>query len=277
MPAAIALEWEVGKCPPLCRAVSRTCGFARAAKDGRSAATINQNLPMDATTRKIEAARAALGYVEDGMRLGIGTGSTAEEFVKLLAEKVADGLRVTGVPTSERTARLCMELGVKLSSLDETPALDLAIDGADEVDPVLDLIKGGGGALLREKIVASAAKRLIVIADASKKVDALGAFPLPIEVNRFGLETTRLAVRAAAERLDLDGEIKLRGGRDEPFVTDGGHLILDASFGRIHDSRALSAALVAIPGVVEHGLFLGLTTIAIIAGEDGIEVMRSAA
>lgn len=246
------------------------------AKDGRSAATINQNLLMDATNRKIEAARAALAHVEDGMRLGIGTGSTAEEFVKLLAEKVADGLTVTGVPTSERTARLCMELGVKLSSLDETPVLDLAIDGADEVDPSLDLIKGGGGALLREKIVACAAKRLIIIADASKKVDCLGAFALPIEVNRFGLEATQLAVRAATERLGLSGELILRSGRDEPFVTDGGHLILDASFGRIPDSRALAAALVAIPGVVEHGLFLGLTTIAIIAGEDGIETMQSA-
>ncbi len=252
------------------------CGFARVAKDDRSAATINQNLLMDATNRKIEASRAALAYVEDGMRLGIGTGSTAEEFVKLLAEKVADGLKVTGVPTSERTARLCMELGIKLSSLEETPVLDLAIDGADEIDPALDLIKGGGGALLREKIVATAANRLIIIADNSKKVDCLGAFPLPIEVNRYGLEVTRLAILRAAETLGLQGELTLRSGRDESFVTDGGHLILDASFGRIPDSRALSAALVAIPGVVEHGLFLGLTTIAIIAGEDGIDVMQSA-
>ncbi|HEV7416114.1 ribose-5-phosphate isomerase RpiA [Tianweitania sediminis] len=231
---------------------------------------------MDATTRKIEAARAALAYVEDGMRLGIGTGSTAEEFVRLLAEKVADGLSVTGVPTSERTARLCLDLGVKISSLDELPELDLAIDGADEIDPALNLIKGGGGALLREKIVATASKKLIVIADESKKVECLGAFPLPIEVNRFGLASTRLAIEAAAARLGLTGSIDLRSSRDEPFVTDGGHMILDASFGRIPDSRALSTALFAIPGVVEHGLFLGLTTIAIVAGEGGIETLRPA-
>jgi len=211
------------------------------------------------------------------MRLGIGTGSTAEEFVKLLAERVSDGLTVTGVPTSERTARLCLELGIKLSSLEDMPVLDLAVDGADEIDPALNLIKGGGGALLREKIVACAASKLIIIADSSKKVDCLGAYPLPIEVNRYGLEVTRLAILRAVERLDLTCDLTLRSGRDEPFVTDGGHLILDASFGRIPDSRALAAALVAIPGVAEHGLFLDLTTFAIIAGEDGIETMRPAA
>jgi ribose 5-phosphate isomerase A len=231
---------------------------------------------MDPTTRKIEAARAALAHVEDGMRLGIGTGSTAEEFVKLLAEKVSDGLRVTGVPTSERTARMCLELGISISSLDELPELDLTVDGADEIDPALNLIKGGGGAMLREKIVACASQRMIVIADQSKKVETLGAFPLPIEVNRFGLEATKLAIRRAAERLGLAGELTLRSSRDEAFITDGGHLILDASFGRIPDSRALSTALFAIPGVVEHGLFLGLTTLAIVAGENGIETMRAA-
>lgn len=231
---------------------------------------------MDATTRKIEAARAALAYVEDGMKLGIGTGSTAEEFVRLLAEKVSEGMRITGVPTSERTARLCLDLGVKISSLEELPQLDLTIDGADEIDPALDLIKGGGGALLREKIVATASSKLIVIADASKKVDCLGAFPLPIEVNRFGLASTQIAIEEAAARLDLTGSISLRSSRGEPFVSDGGHLILDASFGRIPDSRALSAALHAIPGVVEHGLFMGLTTIAIVAGESGIETLRPA-
>jgi ribose 5-phosphate isomerase A len=230
---------------------------------------------MDATTRKIEAAQAALAHVENGMRLGIGTGSTAEEFVKLLGEKVSEGLQVTGVPTSERTARLCLELGISLSSLDELPELDLTIDGADEIDPRLDLIKGGGGALLREKIVASASRQLIIIADESKVVDTLGAFPLPIEVNRFGLQSTRRAIEAAARDLGLSCELDLRSARDEPFVTDGGHLILNASFGRIPDSRALSTALFAIPGVVEHGLFLGLTTLAIVAGASGIRTMSS--
>ena len=145
---------------------------------------------MDARTLKIEAARVALTHVEDGMRLGIGTGSTAEEFVRLLAERVAAGLNVIGVPTSERTAALCRELGVPLATLDELPELDLTVDGADEVDAHLTLIKGGGGALLREKIVAAASARMIVIADESKVVDVLGRFPLPIEVNPFGVGAT---------------------------------------------------------------------------------------
>ncbi len=231
---------------------------------------------MDAKALKIEAARAALGYVETGMRLGIGTGSTAEEFVRLLAEKVASGMKVIGVPTSERTAALCMELGVPLATLDELPELDLTIDGADEVDPALSLIKGGGGALLREKIVAAASARMIVIADHSKLVDALGRFPLPIEVNRFGLKATELAIVRAAAKLGLEGEVTLRMTKGEAFVTDGGHLILDASFGRIPDTRALSEALHAIPGVVEHGLFLGLATVVILAGVDGIQTLHAA-
>jgi ribose 5-phosphate isomerase A len=231
---------------------------------------------MDAKALKIEAARAALGYVETGMRLGIGTGSTAEEFVRLLAEKVASGMKVVGVPTSERTAALCLELGVPLATLDELPELDLTIDGADEVDPALSLIKGGGGALLREKIVAAASARMIVIADHSKLVDALGRFPLPIEVNRFGLKATELAIVRAAAKLGLEGEVTLRMTKGEAFVTDGGHLILDASFGRIPDTRALSEALHAIPGVVEHGLFLGLATAVILAGVDGIQTLHAA-
>jgi len=232
--------------------------------------------PLDATILKIEAARAALGYVEDGMRLGIGSGSTAEELVKLLAERVAGGLKITGVPTSERTAALCQKLGVPLSSLDETPELDLTIDGADEIDHDLALIKGGGGALLREKIVAAASARMLVIADRSKLVETLGRFPLPIEVNRFGLESTRLAIGRAASALGLSGALTLRTRDAVPFVTDGGHFIVDASFGRIPDPRALSGALHAIPGVVEHGLFLGMASAAILAGPDGIEKLARA-
>lgn len=231
---------------------------------------------MDAKSLKIEAARAALGYVESGMRLGIGTGSTAEEFVRLLAEKVASGMRITGVPTSERTAALCRELGVPLATLDDMPELDLTVDGADEIDPSLSLIKGGGGALLREKIVAAASAGLVVISDASKLVDTLGRFPLPIEVNRFGLKATEIAIARAASKLGLAGPLTLRMTNGEPFVTDGGHLILDASFGRIPDTRALSEALHAIPGVVEHGLFLGLATAAIVASADGIETLHAA-
>lgn len=225
---------------------------------------------MDARTLKIKAAAEALTYVKDGMRLGIGTGSTAEEFVRLLAEKVAAGLDVIGVPTSERTAALCRELGVRLTTLEETPELDLTIDGADEIGPELALIKGGGGALLREKIVAAASAQMLVIADESKNVAVLGRFPLPIEVNRFGLAATQIAIEKAAAALDLSGSVTLRMTGGEAFVTDGGHLILDASFGRIPDTRALSNALHAIPGVVEHGLFLGLARVAILAGADGI-------
>lgn len=232
-------------------------------------------LTMDARTLKIEAARAALAHVEDGMRLGIGTGSTAEEFVRLLAERVAGGLKVIGVPTSQRTAALCAELGVTLTDLDSMPELDLTIDGADEVDPALNLVKGGGGALLREKIVAAASARMIVIADASKLVDNLGRFPLPIEVNRFGLKATGRAIGKAASALGLDGPISIRMKGDEAFVTDGGHLILDASFGLIRDPDRLSHALHAIPGVVEHGLFLGMAERVIVADPGGTKTLEA--
>ncbi|MDI6837337.1 MAG: ribose-5-phosphate isomerase RpiA [Rhizobiaceae bacterium] len=230
---------------------------------------------MDAREMKIKAAAAALEHVRDGMRLGIGTGSTAEEFVRLLAEKVSAGLRVEGVPTSERTARLCVELGVPLKSLDELPELDLTIDGADEVDGRLRLIKGGGGALLREKIVAAASQRMIVIADESKIVDTLGHFPLPIEINPFGQAATLIAIEKTASRLGLSGELKMRASGDGLFKTDGGHFIVDASFGRIPDAEALARELNSIPGVVEHGLFINLATLAIIAGPAGARVLEA--
>jgi ribose 5-phosphate isomerase A len=230
---------------------------------------------MDVREMKIKAAEAALAHVENGMRLGIGTGSTAEEFVRLLAEKVADGLRVEGVPTSERTARLCVELGVPLKSLDELPELDLTIDGADEVDPALRLVKGGGGALLREKIVAAASSRMIVIADDTKLVETLGRFPLPIEVNPFGLVSTRIAIERKAAKLGLTGGLVLRQSGDGNFTTDGGHYIIDASFGRIPDADALSSELNSIPGVVEHGLFLNMAALAIIAGPAGARTLQA--
>jgi len=230
---------------------------------------------MDARQMEIEAARAALAYVESGMRLGIGTGSTAEEVVRLLAEKVAAGLSIQGVPTSERTAKLCNELGVPLKSLDELPELDLTIDGADELDCELTLIKGGGGALLREKIVAASSARMIVIADQSKVVETLGAFPLPIEVNPFGLVSTRILIEKAASRLGLSGALNMRHAGDSLFVTDGGHFIVDASFGRIPDAEALSSELYSIPGVVEHGLFIHMATQAIIAGPAGARTLQA--
>jgi len=230
---------------------------------------------MDARQLKIEAARVALGHVRDGMRLGVGTGSTAEEFVRLLAVEVAAGMKVVGVPTSERTAVLCLELGVPLSTLDETPELDLTIDGADEIDGDLTLIKGGGGALLREKIVAAASASMIVIADQSKLVETLGAFPLPIEVNRFGLRATEQAIAAVAEKNGLPPRLAVRMSDGAPFITDGGHFIIDASFGRIPDPRALSTDLHAVPGVVEHGLFLDLAKAAVIAGVDGVRTVHA--
>jgi ribose 5-phosphate isomerase A len=221
--------------------------------------------------QRIRAAEAAVAEVRSGMKLGLGTGRTADHFVRLLAGKVRQGLDVAGVPTSERTARLAMAEGVPLTTLDADPVLDLTIDGADEIDPALRLIKGGGGALLREKIVASASRRMIVVADAGKLVAVLGAFPLPIEVVPFGLGATRRAVEQAASRLGLAGPVALRMAGDKPFVTDGGHFILDASFGRIPDPEALAGALVAIPGVVEHGLFLALASSAIIGRPDGVQ------
>jgi ribose 5-phosphate isomerase A len=227
-----------------------------------------------AANLKRDAARAALAHVENGMRLGIGTGSTAEEFVRLLADAVSSGLRVTGVSTSERTEALCKALGVPTATLDEMPELDLTIDGADEIDPRLNLIKGGGGALLREKIVAAASRRMLVIADAGKVVPVLGAFALPIEVNRFGLAATRIAIEKAVSAAGLSGEIGLRGG-ESPFVTDGGHFILDASFGRIPDPKRAEAALCSVPGVVETGLFTGLCTAALVASDKGVTLLTA--
>ncbi|WP_173931452.1 ribose-5-phosphate isomerase RpiA [Chelativorans sp. Marseille-P2723] len=234
-------------------------------------------METDPNILKSEAARAALDLVEDGMKLGIGTGSTAEAFVQLLAERVARGLKIVGVPTSERTAIVCGQNGVPLTTLDETPELDLTIDGADEIGPDLTLIKGGGGALLREKIVAAASQRMIVIADESKIVEALGRFPLPIEVNPFGLRATMMAIEKVAQNLGMSCKIALREAGGSPFVTDGGHLIVDASFGRIPEPRPLAVALNAIPGVVEHGLFVGLAGSAIVAGRSGVRTLDAKA
>ncbi len=219
---------------------------------------------------KRRAAEAALTYVEDGMRLGLGTGSTAAHFVRLLGQRVASGLRITGVPSSDATARLAHQAGVPLTTLDETPEPDLDVDGADEIGPGLALIKGGGGALLREKIVATASKRMIVIADASKQVPVLGAFALPIEVVAFGMTATRSAIERAAAGLGLSCPLTLRQGASGPYLTDSGNHILDASFGRIPDPEALADALANIPGIVEHGLFLGLAERALIASADGV-------
>jgi ribose 5-phosphate isomerase A len=233
--------------------------------------------PADAEKLKYAAAARAIEYVRPGMRLGLGTGSTAKHFVTLLGERVRGGLDVVAVPTSEATRADAERAGVPLATLDEEPALDLTVDGADEIAPDLTLIKGGGGALLREKIVAAASARMIVIADASKFVPVLGRFPLPVEVNRFGLESTRRAVEAAAAACGCPGAAQPRTIREgHAFVTDGGHLVLDAKLEGIPQPDALARALVAIPGVVEHGLFIGLADVAIIAGVDGVRIVERA-
>lgn len=209
------------------------------------------------------------------MKLGLGTGSTAKHFVDLLGERVKAGLEVICVPTSEATHAQAKSLGIPLTTLDETPALDLTVDGADEIDPQLSLIKGGGGALLREKIVASASARMIVISDPSKLVNPLGKFALPVEVTPFGYTATRLAVEKAISGLQKTGPLTLRKGKDgHPFVTDGGHWIIDAALGQIDDPQAMAHALSGIPGVMEHGLFVGLADMAIIGGPDGIKIIE---
>jgi len=224
---------------------------------------------------KRQAAARALEQVQDGMKLGLGTGSTAKHFVELLGEKVRAGLDVVGVPTSEATRAQAEQCGVRLTTLDEIDRLDLTVDGADEIDGALNLVKGGGGALLREKIVAAASDRMIVIADETKWVDALGRFPLPVEVIPFGLAATRRAMAGAFAESGVSGQMVLRKGEDgHVFVTDGGHWIIDAHLGRIEDAPRLADRLSLIPGVVEHGLFIGLAHMAVLAGAQGIRVVE---
>ncbi len=224
---------------------------------------------------KRQAAARALEEVRGGMKLGLGTGSTAKHFVELLGEKVRTGLDVVGVPTSEATRADAVRCGIPLTTLDDIDRLDLTVDGADEIDPLLNLIKGGGGALLREKIVAAASDRMIVIADDSKWVEALGRFPLPIEVIPFGLSATRRAIGEAFAECGNSGQMVVRSGKDgHVFVTDGGHWIVDAHLGRITDAPRLAGLLGAIPGVVEHGLFIGLAGMAVLAGSTGIRVVE---
>ncbi|MBU6371347.1 MAG: ribose-5-phosphate isomerase RpiA [Alphaproteobacteria bacterium] len=227
---------------------------------------------MSADEAKAAAARAALAEVKPGMRLGIGTGSTAAHFVRLLGAEVRAGLDVAGAPTSEATRRLMETHGVPLLDIDAVDDLDLAVDGADEADSRLTLIKGGGGALLREKIVAAAARRFVVIADASKHVARLGAFPLPVEVTPFAVgQTTRKVARALRETGCAADAVSLRmaGPAGKPFVTDGANYILDCAARVIPDAAALAAALKRIPGVVEDGLFIGMAQRLILGRADG--------
>jgi ribose 5-phosphate isomerase A len=230
---------------------------------------------MNVEAYKRAAAVRAVEFVRPGMRLGLGTGSTAQYFVELLGERVRTGFDVIAVPTSEATRAAAERLGIALTTLDETPELDLTVDGADEIAPDLTLIKGGGGALLREKIVASASATMVVIADSSKLVATLGRFPLPIEILPFGATATCRAVEAAAADCGCPGPALLRKKPDgRAFVTDSGHWLLDAQLRQIADPKALARRLCAVPGVMEHGLFIGIARTAIVAGPDGVRVIE---
>jgi ribose 5-phosphate isomerase A len=211
---------------------------------------------------KQEAARRSLAFVKDGYVVGLGSGSTASYAIRFLGERVSEGLRILGIPTSIQSRDLAAGLGIPLTSLEEYPRIDVTIDGADEINTALDLIKGGGGALLREKIVASASRRVVIIADSTKQVPVLGKFPLPVEVVSFAEALLIKRITALGASVDLRRD---RTGR--PFVTDEGHHILDCRFGTIPDPPLLAGTLERMPGVVEHGLFLGLADIALI-GKD---------
>lgn len=219
---------------------------------------------------KEAAARASLQYVKDGQVVGLGTGSTAAYFIRLLAERVKQGLRIRGIPTSDRSRDLALSLGIPLTTLDECQDIAVTVDGADEVDPQLRLIKGGGGALLREKIVASATRQLVIVADATKRVPILGKFPLPVEVIKFAqaLVSKRIAALGAAVRLR-------RAADGSPYLTDENNHILDCSFGKIPDADGLARRLSDMPGVVEHGLFIGMASTVILAsGSEIVELHR---
>jgi ribose 5-phosphate isomerase A len=220
---------------------------------------------------KEAAARASLGFVRDGNIVGLGTGSTAAYAVRFLGERVHAGLKIRGIPTSVHTKDLATSLGIPLTTLDEFQQIDVTIDGADEFDPQLNLIKGGGGALLREKIIASASRQLVIIADSSKQVAMLGKFPLPVEVIPFAQPLVAKKIAA------LGATLKVRQDKNgKPFATDEGHCILDCNFGQIPDPPALARELKAMPGVVEHGLFIDLATVVLMAkGENVTEFRRN--
>src|SRR5579863_3189613 len=209
---------------------------------------------------KEAAARASLRFIKDGQIVGIGTGSTAAFFIQLLGELVKNGLRIRGIPTSDRSGRQAASLGIPLTTLDECPEIDVTVDGADEVDPELRLIKGGGGALLREKIVASATKHYVIVADATKRVPVLGRFPLPVEVIKFARAVVAKKIAA------LGADVSLRQGADgKAYLTDENNYILDCRFGQIPDADGLARCLSDIPGVVEHGLFIGMASVVLVA------------
>jgi len=220
---------------------------------------------------KEAAAKAAMQFVHDGMVLGLGTGSTALFAIRMLGERVKDGLRIAGIATSTGSEKLAAEANIPLTDFDHTQTIDVTIDGADEFDPKLNLIKGGGGALLREKIVASASRQVVIIADSSKQVATLGKFPLPVEV--IGFAQALIARKISA----LGATVKLRQGADgKAYITDEGHHILDCSFGSIADPVGLARQLSAMPGIVEHGLFIGMAGVILVSKDGAVEELRRA-
>lgn len=225
---------------------------------------------MSTDYEKQLAAEGSLQFVNDGDVVGLGTGSTATIAIQLLGAKVKEGLRIVGIPTSQRSKQLAEGLGIPLTTLDEVQQIDVAIDGADEIDLQLQLIKGGGGALLREKVVASAARQFVVIGDSSKQVPALGAFPLPVEVIPFAEALVARRISALGATVNLR-----RYAYGNPFNTDEGHHILDCHFGEIRDPERLARTLSDMPGIVEHGLFINMSTIVLIGkGEEVVELRR---
>ncbi len=218
---------------------------------------------------KEAAARASLRFVKDGQIVGLGTGSTAAYFIQLLGEEVKNGLKIRGIPSSDRSREQAASLGIPLTSLDEFQQIDVTVDGADEVDPQLRMIKGGGGALLREKIVASATRQVVIVADATKRVPVLGRFPLPVEVIKFAQAVVEKKIRA------LGAEVELRRGADgKPFLTDENNHILDCRFGQIPDADGLARQLSDMPGIVEHGLFIGMANVVLVANGSEIVELR---
>jgi ribose 5-phosphate isomerase A len=217
---------------------------------------------------KQAAARASLRFVHDGAIVGLGSGSTATDVVRLLGERVRAGLKIRGVPTSRQTGELATALGIPLTTFDQIREIDVTIDGADEFDPQLSLIKGGGGALLHEKVVASASRQLVIVADSSKQVPVLGKFPLPVEVIAFAGSLVKRKIEA------LGASVTLRQSNGGPFVTDEGHHILDCSFGKIPDPPSLARKLSDMPGIVEHGLFIGMANVVLLATSNQVAELR---
>lgn len=220
---------------------------------------------MTEDEQKLAAAKAAVEHIKDGMVVGLGTGSTAAKLVDLVGEKVANGLHIVAVPTSEATAKQARDLGIKVVGLDDVDIIDLTIDGTDEVDPQMRLIKGGGGAHLREKIVASLSDKMVIIAENKKMVDVLGAFKLPVEVIPFAAE----ALLPRMEALGCNPEIRMNG--DEKFLTDESNVIIDCAFESIDDPEELALTISTMPGVVEHGLFIGFADLVLIGSDEGVK------